>query len=411
MAAHWAGAESVADSAGGASRGSNQTGVRAYNERLVMSLVRRHGELAKADIARLTGLSAQTVSVIMRSLESDGLLVRGAPQRGRVGQPSVPMRLNPEGAFSFGLKIGRRSADLVVMDFVGGVRGILHKTYAWPSAGRLLDFVVKGVGELSALLSDDGRRRISGIGLAIPYELWNWADEVGAPDGAMDEWRHVDLAAEIAALVPYPVFVENDATAACGAELVFGRGPEFADFLYLFIGSFIGGGVVLNHALYPGRTGNAGAIGSMPVPGPDGRTVQLIDVASIFVLERMLKAANIDPSPLWLSPEDWSGFGALLDVWIEATANHVAHAIVAASSVIDFAATIIDGGFPAPVRERIVTAVNREISQLDLQGIAAPEVTAGGVGAMARAIGGASLPLFNRYLLDRNVLFKDADNA
>ena len=49
-------------------RGSNQSGLRAHNERLVLSLVRRHGALAKADIARRTGLSAQTVSVIMRQL-------------------------------------------------------------------------------------------------------------------------------------------------------------------------------------------------------------------------------------------------------------------------------------------------------------------------------------------------------
>ena len=55
-------------------RGSNQAGMRAHNERLVLSLVRRHGALAKSDIARITGLSAQTVSVIMRALESDGLL-------------------------------------------------------------------------------------------------------------------------------------------------------------------------------------------------------------------------------------------------------------------------------------------------------------------------------------------------
>ncbi|MEZ5799698.1 MAG: winged helix-turn-helix transcriptional regulator [Nitratireductor sp.] len=80
-------------------RGSNQSGMRAYNERLVLTLVRRHGSLAKTDIARMTGLSAQTVSVIMRQLEADELLLRGEPMRGRVGQPSVPLSLNPEGAF------------------------------------------------------------------------------------------------------------------------------------------------------------------------------------------------------------------------------------------------------------------------------------------------------------------------
>ncbi len=47
----------------------------------------------------------------MRSLEADGLLVRARPVRGRVGQPSIPMRLNPDAVYSFGVKIGRRSAD------------------------------------------------------------------------------------------------------------------------------------------------------------------------------------------------------------------------------------------------------------------------------------------------------------
>ena len=79
-------------------RGSNQSGMRAHNERLVLSILRRLGPMAKADIARMTGLSAQTVSVIMRALETDGLLAKGEPVRGRVGQPSVPMGLaRPDG--------------------------------------------------------------------------------------------------------------------------------------------------------------------------------------------------------------------------------------------------------------------------------------------------------------------------
>jgi len=76
--------------AGAASRGTNQTGVRLYNERLVLSLIRRHGELPKADIARMTGLSPQTISIITNALEADGLLLRGKPLRGKVGQPLVP---------------------------------------------------------------------------------------------------------------------------------------------------------------------------------------------------------------------------------------------------------------------------------------------------------------------------------
>ena len=204
--------------------GANQIRVRAYNERLVLSLVRLHGALSKADIARRTGLSAQTVSVIMRALEKEGLLSRGEPVRGRVGQPSIPMPLNPDAVYSFGLKIGRRSADLVLMDFVGRIRMQLHRnptpircrTKSSPSSPR-------ASSDCEDRLDAEQRGRIAGLGIATPFELWNWAEEVGAPRGDMDVWRDVDLRADIAARVCLSGLLQNDATSACGAELVFGR--------------------------------------------------------------------------------------------------------------------------------------------------------------------------------------------
>lgn len=391
--------------------GANQVRVRAYNERLVLSLVRLYGALSKADIARRSGLSAQTVSVIMRVLEKEGLLSRGAPVRGRVGQPSIPMHLNPDAVYSFGLKMGRRSADLVLMDFVGRIRMQLHQTYAYPLPNEILAFVTSGIREIEDRLDEKQRGRIAGLGIAAPFELWNWADEVGAPPGAMEVWRDVDLQAEVAARVPHPVFLQNDATSACGAELVFGVGPSYPDFVYFFIGSFIGGGIVLNSAIFSGRTGTAGAIGPLPVRSKNGETKQLLEIASIFVLENMLRERGIDPEPLWYSADDWVDFGEPMETWIQDTAKALAQAIVAAASIVDFSAAVIDGGFPNWVRSRIVQATINEAAKLDLQGVVMPDIIEGAVGAQARAIGGASLPIFARYLTDQNVLFKEVDHA
>ncbi|MDV4182904.1 ROK family protein [Rhizobium brockwellii] len=391
--------------------GANQVRVRAYNERLVLSLVRLYGALSKADIARRSGLSAQTVSVIMRVLEKEGLLSRGEPVRGRVGQPSIPMHINPDAVYSFGLKMGRRSADLVLMDFVGRIRMQLHRTYAYPLPDEILDFVTSGIQELEDRLDDKQRGRIAGLGIAAPFELWNWAEEVGAPVGAMEVWRDVDLQADIAARVSHPVFLQNDATSACGAELVFGVGPSYPDFVYFFIGSFIGGGIVLNSAIFSGRTGTAGAIGPLPVRGKNGETMQLLEIASIFVLENMLRERGIDPEPLWYSADGWVDFGEPMEAWIQDSAKALAQAIVAAASIVDFSAAVIDGGFPDWVRSRVVQATIDEAAKLDLQGVVMPEIIEGAVGAQARAIGGASLPIFARYLTDQNVLFKEVDHA
>ena len=395
-------------------RGTKQTGVRLYNERLVLSLVRHHGALPKADLARLTGLSPPTVSIIVRQLEADGLLRKEAPQRGRIGQPSTPLSLNPDGAFSLGVKIGRRSCDIILMDFGGTVRHELHHTYPYPSPAPLLDLVRDGCAALALRLSREERARIAGVGIAMPFELWNWEEEVGAPPGAMQAWRAFDFRAEAAKVCDYPVYLCNDATAGCAAVYLFGHAASYPEFLYVFIAWFIGGGVVLNGNLFPGRSGYAGSLGQMLVPAgcEDGRPVmkQLLHSASICVLARMVSDAGGDPRPIWES-DDWAGVAAYLDPWIEGVAEGIALALVSAGSVIDFQATIIDGAMPPAVRSRIVARVRDKFERLERRGLPRFDIVEGSIGYRARAIGGASLPFLAKFMRDRELLFREPDDA
>lgn len=384
-------------------RGTNQAGMRAHNERLVLTLVRRRGPLAKSEIARLTGLSAQTVSVIMRKLESDRLLRRGEPQRGRVGQPSVPLALDPEGAFFLGAKVGRRSLDVALVDFVGKIRWRRSAPVSWPTPADSVRGILAGVAEAARSLGPNAER-IAGLGVAMPFALWSWAEEIDAPAAEMDAWRDADIRGDLAARLPWPVYVQNDATAACGAELVFGAGSDLQDFLYLYVGAFVGGGLVLNGGLFSGRTGNAAALGSMPAPGPDGRTLQLIDVASLVVLERRLRAAGVSPDTLYAPDADWRRFEPQASIWLREAARALAHAVASACAVLDLEAVLIDGAFPEPIKARMLAAVREELGRLDLSGVEPPQLRPGGLGPISRALGGASLPLFDRYLLDQHAL-------
>lgn len=389
-------------------RGSNQSGMRAYNERLVLSLVRQHEALAKSDIARITGLSAQTVSVIMRALESDGFLRRGEPVRGRIGQPSVPMHLAPDGALFFGLKIGRRSTDLALIGFDGELRGMRRAMYRYPTPDTVVAFVAEALPALTATLTPAQRGRIGGIGIAMPFQLWSWVTDIGAPQSDMDAWRHRDIAAELQALFALPVFVQNDATAACGAELVFGRGDRPKDFLTFFFGYFIGGGLVLNGHLFAGRTGNAAGVGPMPVPGPDGQMRRLLSVASLSVLARAMQAAGHDPDPLWQSPEDWDIPPAVEDAWVAGASEGLAAAILSAASLLEIEAVLIDGWLPARLRARIAAETAAAFARLDQAGISPPAIREGTVGPQARALGAAAIPLAQRYLMDPAGPVRDA---
>jgi predicted NBD/HSP70 family sugar kinase len=390
-------------------RGGSQSGVRLYNERLVLSLIRRYGSLPKAEIARVTGLSAQTASVIVKQLEADGLLLRQRPQRGRIGQPPVPLSLNPDGAYSIGLKVGRRSADLVLIDLLGKVRASLHRTYRYPEPDATLAFVREGIEALQRDLEPAQRARISGLGIATPFELWNWEKEIAAPRDVLQVWRAFDLVGEVAKLSSWPVQLCNDATAACAAELSFGTGSRYRDFVYFFIGSFVGGGIVLNGMLYQGRTGNAGALGSMPVSGegPLG-VLQLIRSASLYRLEQLIGNQGRDPTMLWKTPQDWDEIGQPLDAWIKDSSIHLAQAIVASVSVIDFEAAIIDAACPPDVRKRLVERTREQVAQLDQQGLSPFSIVEGTIGSDARAIGGASLPLLANFAVDREIFLRNA---
>lgn len=349
------------------------------------------------DVAALTGLSSQTVSVIFRALEQDGLLERGAPQRGRVGKPSVPMGLAAEGAFSFGLKIGRRSADLVLTDLAGTVRGHVQQTYRYPMPLPLIDFLRDGLAALLADLPAGSRDRVTGLGIAKPHEIWNWPDTISAPPEALSVWQQTDLAALIREITALPVYIENDATAACRAEHVFGRGKGIRNFAYFFVGALFGGGIVLNHSVFEGIHGNAGAFGPLPSRAGGG---QMLDTASLYLLERALIDAGHDPQRMWAQPQDWSGFGSELDAWIEQAARELAHAAQVVCAVVDFEAVIIDGGFPADIRDRLVARVGECMDGVDMRGLVRPEIIAGDIGGNARAIGAACGPIVSQYLLN-----------
>lgn len=383
----------------GFNSGVNQSGVRDYNERLLLSMIQRNGPMPGSDMARQSNLSAQTVSVILRSLEADGLLIKGAPQRGRVGKPRIPMALNPAGSFSFGLKIGRRSADLALMDLTGEVRAQKQIQYRYPDPDKMLTFLSEGIESMSTALVPAQRALICGIGIAAPFELWKRHDIIGADDRSYDSWQGRDLMREAEAFTELPIVLVNDATSACYAENTFGYGRKFRDYAYFFIGAFAGGGVVMNGAVFEGARDNAGALGSVMTRDAEGRPVQLMDRASIFWLEVAIRDAGGDPAQLWSHGADWAIFEDQLGPWIEMAAHELAMAALSCCAVIDFEAVLIDGAFPTAVRARLVRRTAELAREIETIGLFRPEIAEGNVGANARVLGAAYRPIASQYFL------------
>lgn len=386
--------------------GSNLSRVRVHNERLVLSLLRAES-LSRAEIARRTGLSAQTISLIVRALTADGLIRSGRPIKGRVGQPSVPLTLEPLGAAFAGLKIGRRSAELILIDFTGAIVASRELTYAWPESDVVVSFVAR---EWPGLIEGVARRRLHGLGVAMPFDAWQWSRPLDTPDSAARDGRDHPLIERIGEVIDLPVHVVNDATAACGAELTFGRGREHRNFGYFFIGHFVGGGLVLDGSVHGGPGGNAAAFGSLPVRDPDrpGHLMQLIDAASLRVLETMIstdgEALEDDVALHRTDSRLWHERAEDVAHWQTRAADALATAIVSITAVTEVDTIIIDGAIPDAVRSELCRLTSDALALHDTRGLQSPTVIEGSVGSRARTLGAARLPMFARFLLDQDVL-------
>jgi len=381
-------------------KGTNQVAVGSYNERLVLQLVREYGELSKAEATRATGLSANAISVIFRSLEVQQLLLRGEPIRGRVGQPSVPLRLNPDAHTYVALKIGRRSMELAIVNFLGEVSASKEVLQAYPTPHATLDFVG---GELPNLLraANKTKKSITSMAVAMPFELWHWTDDFDAPAEEMQAWKEFDAKRDFGKLVPWDIVVENDATAACRAEVTFGSHTDKQDWIYFYVGTFIGGGIVLNGNVFPGRRGNAGGFGPMRVPEQDGGN-RLVDHASLVTLERAVAETTSSSLSLYENSDQWDRFEPLVGKWITRAGNNLAHAIVSSLSLIDFEAVVIDGAMPSEIIDRLVDEVIRQLKEIDLQGVILPDVSSGAFGRRARTVGAAAAVVDAEYAIARN---------
>ncbi len=133
------------------------------------------------------------------------------------------------------------------------------------------------------------------------------AISIGAP-GAVDPrrgivrdapnlgWHDVRLGAKLKKLLGVPVMVENDVNVGAAGEHALGAAEGERNVVGIFVGTGIGGGVILNDELYDGSRGAAGELGHMilQVDGPRcgcGRHGCAEALASRTAMERDVRAA------------------------------------------------------------------------------------------------------------------------
>ena len=259
----------IADRSGG----MNQMTVRSFNERLIMSLLLQNEGMTRLAIGQASGLSAQTISVIVRALERDGFVSPGVAVRGRVGPPTVPVRLNPEGAFSIGVNIETCNLDVVLIDFVGEIKFRNSVKYTHPDCQEIARLVLELIGSAISTLSPDKRARVAGVGLTLPVDI---DDRIAS--GNKDSLANFDFESLIRDATGLDVYIQDNITAAASAESMFGAARGLNDYLFCFAGPQISTRLILGNRIYAGEPPNA------------------LDDNALALLDRLLDIRAADPA-------------------------------------------------------------------------------------------------------------------
>jgi predicted NBD/HSP70 family sugar kinase len=383
--------------------GTNLTRAGDHNQRVTLHAVRVNGPVTRVELARKTGLTPAAIANITNRLLKDQLILNAGRLRGARGQPASKFVLNPDSRFSIGLNVDRDHVTLVVLDFVGKVRARASREihFARPEAVR--SFLQRSVRQLLAKTGIP-RDRLVGVGVAFPDDI----ARAHLPDQPADyaAWASVRIDDLTRDALGIPVFIENDAAAAAIGEMQFGSGHRYRSFFYLLVTAALGGGLVADGSYIRGATGRSGEIGWLRSQDASGEENQLQNIVSLSSLySRLAEQGFRVATPrglVRLKP----AARAIVERWIYESTEALVDAFLAINCLINPEAILIGGRLPAPLVDRLASALNTRMTAYSSQYPAIAPVARALTSDDAPAVGAAILPFSYQLLPTRFALLK-----
>lgn len=372
-------------------RGTNLEHARVHNLRTVLEMVRLNGPISRAETARRTGLTAQTVSNLVSVLLDQGLLLESGHKQGPRGRSSTLLEVAADGAYSIGLDLDRGHLTGLLVDLAGRVQGRVHQELSFPNPEVALDLVAATVEQLASAVD---HHRVWGVGIGFPGPLriaQGVVDNIINPEG-FPGWESVSVRSLLARRLSPPVFLENNATAAALGESYYGVGAGLSSYFYCFLGGGLGGAIVASGRPVRGWQGNAGELGYLPSGGDGGD--HLGRRFDMFRLYARLNQVGVRASSYADLARLVADGHPLVLGWLDAAAEGLAPALVAAEYLLDPEAIVIGGAWERPLVDALVARLESHLPRLRSPLIPAnARLLTADLGADAVARGVATIPL------------------
>jgi predicted NBD/HSP70 family sugar kinase len=248
--------------------GTNLPRVRDYNQGLILEAIRIGENVSRNEIAARTGLTKQTVSLIVKNLLDQNLVQEVGTLISTGGKRAIKLQINAQAHYAIGVQIDIDQLNFVVMALDGSIIAQLcQSTDQKPGSTGIIRQVSTAIKELIAKTALP-LQKILGIGVGCPGPL-DYQEGIVHEPPLLTGWHEVPLKQLLEEQTDYRVIVDNDATAAAIGERWVGGARDVANFGFIYVGVGVGSGLFIDNQIYRGSHTFAGEIGHMSL-NPQG---------------------------------------------------------------------------------------------------------------------------------------------
>lgn len=245
-------------------RGTNLPRVGDYNQRVILDCIRRQPDgVSRVEIAELTGLSPQTASNVTRRLLDADLIMERGRHRSGPGKPRTMLVMNPAGTHAVGVHLDPLVVTAVLTDAGGEVLLRAQRKVPRNHRPRTVINAMATLAEKLITNSQVPRARVAGVGLAAPGTVDMEAGVINPP--LLNGWRDIGVRSALSETLALPVLLDKDVAAIAGAEVWMQEGASRATFVFCYLGTGVGIGLVSGGEVQRGTSNNVGEIGHLIV--------------------------------------------------------------------------------------------------------------------------------------------------
>ena len=364
-----------------------------------MDAIIHHGPISRAKIARLTHISKQTASEVVRELEAAGWIRVHGQARGAVGRTALTYEIRPDAAYVAGIDLGGTQLRMAIANLASAVVAEAFEATA-PAGGHAVVEQIASVGARLAREAGIDRNLIRLVVVGTPGVLDVATGSIKlAPN--IPDFDKIDVVGLLRDTLGSDVIIENDVNVGAIGERWLGRARGLDTFGYIALGTGLGLGIVSNGEIIRGAHGSAGEISNLPLGGdpfdPANRLHGTLEAAvgSAGITRRYVEAGGA-PGLTVRDLFDRMADDDAARQAIDETARLLALAVVSVAATIDPQMVVFGGSIGG--RAELVEAVRKHLALLMTTPV---EIAAGELGNRAGLAGALAIGINNIH----NALF------